>query len=78
MPLIIEILTERDLEAYAAGRLEAGERASVEQCARHDRRVAARLSSCRPQPPGEAGRPQPTRRLKLKPTAARGPSSRRN
>jgi len=74
MPLIIEILTERDLEAYAAGRLEAGERASVEQCARHDRRVAARLSSCRP---GKAGRPQPTRRLKLKPTAARGPSSRR-
>ena len=62
MPLILEILTERDLEAYAAGRLSEGERASVEQCARHDRRVAARLRSSRQQP-SQAHRPEPTRRL---------------
>ena len=62
MPLILEILTERDLEAYAAGRLNEGERASVEQCARHDRRVAARLSRAR-QRPGNALRPESTRRL---------------
>lgn len=75
MPLILEILTERDLEAYAAGRLDDGERASVEQCARHDRRVAARLRSCRPQQPGKARRPQPARRLKPELTAARRPGS---
>ena len=70
MPLILEILTERDLEAYAAGRLDDCERASVEQCARHDRRVAARLRSCRPQQPGKA-RPEPTRRPKPRLAAAR-------
>jgi anti-sigma factor RsiW len=69
MPLIIEILTERDLEAYAAGRLDERERASVEQCARHDRRVAARLRSCRPQQQVEAWRPA----ARHKPTPARRP-----
>jgi hypothetical protein len=62
MPLILEILTEHDLEAYNAGRLGARERAAVEQCARHDRRVAARLRGCRPQQPRKGGRPPPTRR----------------
>ena len=60
MPLILEILTERDLEAYAAGRLDEVERASVEQCARHDRRVAARLRSRRPQQQGKDCQPEPT------------------
>ena len=58
MPLILEILTERDLEAYAAGRLDEVERASVEQCARHDRRVAARLRNCRAQRQVKPGPPQ--------------------
>ena len=70
MPLILEILTERDLEAYAAGRLDERERASVEQCARHDRRVAARLRSCRPQQPSKA-RPEARRSLNRKLAAAR-------
>jgi len=73
MPLILEILTERDLEAYAAGRLDEVERASVEQCARHDRRVAARLRSRRPQQQGKDCQPEPTRGLRHKLNAARPP-----
>jgi hypothetical protein len=73
MPLILEILTERDLEAYAAGRLDEVERASVEQCARHDRRVAARLRTRRPQQQGKDCRPEPTRGLQHKLNAARPP-----
>jgi anti-sigma factor RsiW len=74
MPLILEILTERDLEAYASGRLDDVERASVEQCARHDRRVAARLRSRRPQQPGKVCLPEPAGGLQHKPNAARRPS----
>ena len=73
MPLIVEILTERDLEAYAAGLLDDGQRRSVEQCARHDRRVAARLRHCQQQPHGQTSRPEPTRRLKPELSAARRP-----
>jgi hypothetical protein len=73
MPLIVEILTESDLEAYAAGLLDDRERRAIEQCARHDLRVAARLRRCPPQPHGQTSRPEPARRLKREPSAARRP-----
>ena len=70
MPLIVEILTERDLDAYAAGLLDDRARRSVEQCARHDRRVAARLRSCRSHQQNQA-RPEPARKPRRKLAAAR-------
>ena len=71
MPLIVEILTERDLEAYAAGLLDDRVRRSVERCARHDRRVAARLRSCGLHQQEGQSRPEPARQLRRKLTAAR-------